>query len=81
MYRGVINIEYSDVHVSDCFFKDNFSLINGGIFNIINANEFIANNIESYNTTAIEKVNICTSIKKTKFLNIYCKLQFIINII
>jgi len=44
---GAINAEYSDMYVSDCKFNDNFSFKNGGIFNIINANTFTANNIKA----------------------------------
>ncbi|OUM65459.1 hypothetical protein PIROE2DRAFT_7576 [Piromyces sp. E2] len=51
---GAIRIKKSNVNISDCQFKDNFSLKKGGALSIYDTS-FSANNINFVNSTALEK--------------------------
>jgi len=46
----------SNFYIEDCKFNDNFSLYDGGIFHVVDSYLFKAQNIEAYNSTALEKV-------------------------
>jgi len=47
----------SNFYIEDCKFNDNFSIYDGGIFYVLDSYSFIAQNIEAYNSTALEKVS------------------------
>jgi len=46
----------SSLSIKDCKFKNNFTIHNGGNIYIYDSYSFDAENIESFNTTAIQKV-------------------------
>ncbi|ORX51868.1 hypothetical protein BCR32DRAFT_273587 [Anaeromyces robustus] len=51
---GAIRAIDSNINIDNCKFKDNFSLYDGGVFYIYNALSFNLQNIEAYNSTALE---------------------------
>ncbi|ORY70823.1 hypothetical protein LY90DRAFT_667261 [Neocallimastix californiae] len=51
---GAIRVIKSNFYIEDCKFNDNFSIYDGGIFYVLDSYSFIAQNIEAYNSTAVE---------------------------
>eukprot|EP00833_Pecoramyces_ruminatium_P003568 jgi/Orpsp1_1/1177600/evm.model.c7180000062083.1 len=52
---GTIEIIESNFYINDCIFKNNISLLNGGVFYVYNSYDFEAEDITAYNSTSLEK--------------------------
>ncbi|KAG4094051.1 hypothetical protein H8356DRAFT_1401743 [Neocallimastix lanati (nom. inval.)] len=70
---GAIRVIKSNFYIEDCKFNDNFSIYDGGIFYVLDSYSFIAQNIEAYNSTALEKgsliyMNSSENIKTTGYI-------------